>query len=516
MMRARDLSLPILAAAVAVLLAAGPSQAQPGDVENGERVYTERCTWCHGEDGDGLGPVEERLNPPPRDFTGGQYKIKTTAFDDIVPNDDDLFRMVRDGMPGTAMPGWADVLSEQEMWDLVAFIKTFAGYDEETPTSQVDYGTQVASSAESIEKGRQLYFDGDRCSECHGVEGKGDAIKKLKGDNGERTWPRNLTKPWTFRASADPKDIFTRITVGIPGTQMPSFADPQSKKSLGIEERWHIANYVVSLAKTTEVVRSENTVVKAAEAEGGVPEAPDDPRWEEAPPSTFFLVPQIIAKERFFTPSNDTITVRAFYDEKIIAVLLEWDDRTKSIPGDAKAESIADPDMGEDSVAIQLPVVIPEGMEKPYFSMGDPAKPVNIWQWTSGTTDRSETVRLLTGRGFGDIEERDLADAGITARGIYKTGTWRVVMTRPRMTAKPENDIQLVEGKFIPVAFAAWDGSNGETGSKHTMTTWYWLLLEPQTGTKPYFVAIGVVIVIVAGQFAWVRSAARSKANDSA
>ncbi len=163
-----------------------------------------------------------------------------------------------------------------------------------------------AFSPESIAKGKQLFHQGDRCSECHGEDGKGDAVKGLKDDSGFRTLPRNLTKPWTFRAGNDQKDIYTRISTGIAVTQMPSFADPVSKKQLDSEARWHVANYVNSLAKTEEVVRPENTVVKAGKLDGDLPEAPDDESWNSAEPTSFFLVPQIIAAERFFTPSNDT------------------------------------------------------------------------------------------------------------------------------------------------------------------------------------------------------------------
>ena len=125
-----------------------PSQvlAQSGNADNGEALYFQRCVGCHGDEGDGLGPAAERLNPPPRDFTLGQYKFKTTGFDDIVPNDADLIRMISDGMPGTAMPGWSDVLSDQDILDLVAYIKIFAALDEEEPSDQVDYGSQIASS----------------------------------------------------------------------------------------------------------------------------------------------------------------------------------------------------------------------------------------------------------------------------------------------------------------------------------------------------------------------------------
>ena len=497
-----------LTALIAALLLAHPAAAAPGDPDKGEAIYTLRCVGCHGDEGDGMGPAAERLNPPPRDFTMGFYKFRTTGFDDYVPNDADLMRMIRDGMPGTAMPGWGDLLSEAEMWDLIAYLKVFGGLEEEVPTDQVDYGEQVATSAESIAKGKALFKD--RCDECHGASGKGVATKRLKDDGGARTWPRNLTKPWTFRASNEPRDIFSRISVGIPGTQMPSFADPKSKKILTIEERWHVANYVHSLAEATQVVRPENTVVKAGRVDGGLPHSPDDPKWAEAEPSTFYLVPQIIARERFFTPSNDTITVRALYDDTAVAILLEWDDRTRSLPGDPGAETVAGPGLSQDAVAVQLPAVIPEGMRKPYFGMGDAAHPVNIWHWQSGPADGVESVRLFDARGFGDLQERPAGESGLRASGVYDAGTWRVVMLRPLSTGAG-SDIQFSEGRFTPIAFAAWDGSNGEAGSKHTMTTWYWLLLKPPTGSRPYLAALAVMILIAGAQVWWARGAARRR-----
>ena len=504
-------AIPVLAALAAFTT---PALAAEGDPDRGKEIYLKRCVWCHGDEGDGLGPAAKRLNPPPRDFSLGQYKIKSVVFDWDYASDDDIFRMIRDGMPGTAMPEWGDVLSEQDMWDLVIYLKTFAGIEEEEPGAVIDYGKQIESSEQSIAEGKRLFHDNDRCSECHGLEGRGDAIKRLKGDNGERTWPRNLTKPWTFRASAEPKDIFTRVSTGIPGTQMPNFADPKSKKKLTIEERWHVANYVISLTGKGAPVRAEKTVIKAARLEGALPVAPDDPRWAGVEPATFYLVPQIIAKDRFFTPSNDTISVRAFYNADSIAMLLEWDDRTKSIPGDPKAQEIAGPDMGEDRVAIQLPVAIPEGAKKPYFIRGDAALPVNLWQWGSGTTEQPESISLSNARGMENMEDRDAVAVGLTAAGAYENGTWRVVMTRPLAAGDAETDLQFAEGSFIPVAFSAWDGSNGEAGTKHTLTAWYWLLLEPPTGSKPFVVALIVMLLIGAGEIWWARSAAVRRRED--
>jgi len=503
-----------LAAAAAGLLAISlaPAMAETGDEERGEAVYAKRCLQCHGEDGDGLGPAAERLNPPPRDFTFGLYKFKTSAFDDDLPNDEDLLRMIRDGMPGTAMPGWADILSGQDMLDVLAYIKIFAELEGE-PEIQVDFGEQIASSPESIAKGVELFHASDRCSECHGAEGKGDAVKKLKDDNGDRTWPRNLTKPWTFRASNDPRDIFARISVGIPTTQMPSFADPKSKKKLGIEERWHVANYVASLAKTERVVRPENTVIQAARIDGALPAKPDDPAWEAAPPSTFFMVPQIVGEERFFTAANDTVSVRALYNDEDIALHLEWDDRTNSIPGDAKAESIAGQEMFEDAIAVQLPVTIPDGMEKPYFLMGDAANPVNLWRWSGGTADEPQRVAMFDATGIDAQQARDTA--GLAATGSYKAGTWRVVMTRPLKTQSPGADLQFEEGRYVPIAFFAWDGSNNEVGTHHAMTTWYWLLLKPAPTSRPLIFAI-LAALLTGGTLVWWGRSAAARSRRSA
>lgn len=485
-----------------------PAYAAQGNAENGKKVYDKRCGWCHGETGDGKGPAAERLNPPPRDFTSGMYKIKTSAFDEMNPNDEDVLRMINEGMPDSSMPGWTDILSEQERLDLVAYVKTFAGL-EGKPAKQVDFSKQVKSSKESIERGKKLFID--RCAECHGDEGKGDSIKKLKDDLGFRTWPRNLSKPWSFRASNDPKDIFARVTVGIPGTQMPSFADPASKKKMTDEERWDVANYVASLADESLTVRPENTVVKAQRSKEALPTDPNDPKWNGVEPSSFFLVPQLIGQERFFLPSNNSITARALYNEKEIAILVQWDDRTMSIPGDEKSAEVAEGEVFEDAVALQFPVTIPEEMEKPYFGHGDGPKPVNIWYWKGERKDAPQVTKLMNTTGFKNKEERDAVKAALTAKGIYNKGTWRVVMKRPLTTGEKDKDIQFVEGKFIPMAFAVWDGSNGEKGSKHTMTTWYWILLKPEAGANVYLIPLIVIAVIIGGELLWLKSARKKK-----
>src|SRR5439155_1412914 len=116
----------VLAVVVGALLVIGiPSlvAAQAGDATAGKTVYELKCMGCHGDKGDGKGAAAELLMPRPRDFTSGLYKIRTTA--NNVPTDQDLFRILIDGMPGTSMPSWA-VLPDKDRWNLVAYIKAFA------------------------------------------------------------------------------------------------------------------------------------------------------------------------------------------------------------------------------------------------------------------------------------------------------------------------------------------------------------------------------------------------------
>jgi len=477
----------------------GLAYAEDKPAAGAKAVYEKRCAWCHGWEGAGDGPAAEFLNPQPRDFTAGAYKYKSSPYDSLIPTDEDLFKTIRDGLSGTSMPGWGDILSDQEIKGLVAYVKGFAGIEEKV-TAQVKIGKQASSSEESIKKGRELFQD--RCSECHGEAGHGDANKVTRTDWGERVWPRDLTKPWTYRWGNSPEDIYTRISAGISGTPMPSFADPENKKGLTEEERWHVVNYVKSIQHETP--REGESVVKVIRAEGEISEDPANPQWETGESSTFHLIPQIIAKERHFTPTITDISVKALFNDKEVAFLLEWGDRTKSIPGDVKAQELAEGDLHPDAVAIQWPVAIPEGMEKPYFGHGDGGHPVNIWHWNSGTTTVSEGIRLLDATGLGKATPRD-GEAQIKGKGVYKDGLWRVVMKRSLKNGGGEGDIQFEAGKFIPMAFAAWDGSNGESGSKHVLTTWYWAYLKPPSGGGVFATPLIVMALVFGGEILLAR-----------
>src|SRR5437870_5172187 len=94
-------------------------EAQP----RGKAVYDAHCVECHGASGKGDGPSAAYLVPRPRDFTSGKYKIRSTE-SGTVPTDDDLTTSVRRGLYATAMPGWDRVLDDNDIVDVVQYIKS--------------------------------------------------------------------------------------------------------------------------------------------------------------------------------------------------------------------------------------------------------------------------------------------------------------------------------------------------------------------------------------------------------
>ena len=80
----------------------------------GEQVYRQSCALCHGENGDGRGPRSMGLDRRPANFTDPIWSRPDGA--------SRAYHAITDGVPGTAMPAWRAVFSEDDRWALVAFI----------------------------------------------------------------------------------------------------------------------------------------------------------------------------------------------------------------------------------------------------------------------------------------------------------------------------------------------------------------------------------------------------------
>ncbi len=502
-------------------------EATEGLKEQGRAIYFRRCSFCHGLLGDGEGPAAKYLDPRPRDFTLGTFKFRTTQSGEL-PTNEDLFRTISRGLPGTAMQAFdSDLikngLSEGERWAVIAYIKTFAQEFDDPELDPVKTGKVIALPAnrapfneETIAKGGKV-FERAKCWSCHGKLGRGDGNKEFRKDDwGFPIRIRNVTHPWKIKAGTEVKDIYMRFTSGISGTPMPSFI-----KTMSEEDRWNLANYIKSL----QYKQTSNQALKAKLVPGELPEGPDDAAWDKAERMDIRLAGQVVSAPRWQNPSIEMVTVKALFNDRNIAFRLTWDDPFKDVVHDKSKEfnpakiarvgafsSYVEANgmipralnTFRDSIALQFPVRPPQGTKKPHFNRGGSSDQVHLWVWKS---DLEEAGKRGTQEGNARGWKQPVKVQGedgqqITGKAKWDQGRWTVVMKRPLDTGE-KNDVQFTKGVFIPMSLNAWDGSNGEHGRIMSFSTWYYVFLEAPTPISVYLYAF-LAFLIIGGLGVWL------------
>ena len=81
---------------------------------DGAKVYQVNCEACHGPQGHGDGPAGVVLDPQPKNLPELTAQV----------GDDYLFWRVSTGKPGTSMAPWAGILTDEQIWQTVAYIRT--------------------------------------------------------------------------------------------------------------------------------------------------------------------------------------------------------------------------------------------------------------------------------------------------------------------------------------------------------------------------------------------------------
>src|SRR5947207_7712554 len=133
---------------------------QLSQVALGEKIFAQSCSvgYCHGAAGaPARGP-----------------RLRGRTFDK-----DYLYSAIRDGIPKSAMPGWKDRLKDDEIWATIAYIQSLATASgdagpvisaEKAPVAEAFSGPPAAA------RGRDLFFEVNRCGSCHALSGRGTAV----------------------------------------------------------------------------------------------------------------------------------------------------------------------------------------------------------------------------------------------------------------------------------------------------------------------------------------------------
>jgi mono/diheme cytochrome c family protein len=266
----------------------GGKEVAASVLTEGERAYALYCRTCHGDKGDGKGPAAKGLRPPPRDFTLGTFKFAAVAGGSL-PHDEDLVRIVRGGLHGTAMLGW-DGIPEQKLGEIIQYVKTFSPrWKDEEPGEAIPPTRDpwTGREADGAARGEKLYHGLAQCLSCHPAYAPRsfiyEASKELTGngttdfrddmfgsmltdsDYGVKILPPDFLRAdlRSIRPDHHMEDLHRVIASGVGGTAMPTW-----QGSLPDEDVWALAHFVDSLAalKGTDRARELREQVRAADA----------------------------------------------------------------------------------------------------------------------------------------------------------------------------------------------------------------------------------------------------------
>jgi mono/diheme cytochrome c family protein len=199
-------ALLLVGLSITTVGAAPPEQSPTGKLstQRGEALWSENCAPCHGVTGRGDGPTAQMAQMadfPPTDFTDRAAARGRTLVE--------MFNITKEGRMERLMPPWGGSLSDDEIWDVVA------------------YAQALGTTPGDIEAGEALYEE--HCVECHATDGSG-AVAGTSDFSDAATM-----------ATQSPQALFDVVSQG--RDEMPAFADQMAE-----EERWQVVDYLRTLS----------------------------------------------------------------------------------------------------------------------------------------------------------------------------------------------------------------------------------------------------------------------------
>ena len=484
---------------------AGPDPG-PVDPERGALLYRHHCAACHGLDGQADGAAAPYLRPPARAFARDGFHLVSTYSG--VPTNADVERSIRNGLPGSAMPGWSH-LADEDIANLArhVFELTVEGRVEELlsdaegenldlsaaqaleqarlelePGPRVGAGPPPEFDDALLDRGHALYLE--RCATCHDRQDT-EQGRLFWNEDGTPTRPRDLMTG-LLRGGMAVESILDRVLAGMPGTPMAAtqFDDPT--------DAWAVAAYVGDLIRPSDwawarQVQRPLTIQSAA----SVPVTLEDARWSLERATWVPFMPLWWAEDNV-----QGVFVRGMHDGERLALSLSWSDRTRD---DNPLHSIA-----PDAFALMMS----DEQDPPVLAMGDSARPARILQWKSwwepealgllevidpralphagelfgnprsrpdvplyrvgGNVHEGEGLRELSSTGPGELS-RLVGDPSTTITARRSSRGWELLLITPLKRGT----------RFF--AFAAWNGSAEERAARKSISIWHPLVLEGMT-----------------------------------
>lgn len=177
---------------------------------------------------------------------------------------------------------------------------------------------------------------------------------------------------------------------------------------------------------------------------------PHAPAWLAQPAVSVPLYPQASVPPAA-KAAKSSVKVRAQRGATTLALHLEWSDRK---PATVRG-------IGEFADAAAVQWRQQQDGALPYIGMGHRGAPVALWFWRA-----DGTAELLAAEGFGTLTAQP--SGGVQARGEWKGGVWRVVISHGA-DALPAS---------VPVAFAVWNGEGAERDGVKRLSAWQTLRSE--------------------------------------
>lgn len=227
------------------------------DARGGVAIYLRECACCHGERGRGDGAAAPFLPAPPRDFTTGTYKLRSTP-SGTAPTSADVMRTIERGIPGSAMPGFG-FLPSGERRTLAAYVLSLGDLLEQPEPAPLKAPPAPERTPGTVARGRQVYLE-QGCASCHGDQGLGDgpSAATLVDDTGRKILVRNLAED-PCRGGEEREDLYLRILTGMDGSPMPGYAESIAADP----DRWSVVDYVLSLREGRSAPPLPRDAVKA-------------------------------------------------------------------------------------------------------------------------------------------------------------------------------------------------------------------------------------------------------------